>query len=75
MHGETLDKIVQMCYNINIEMKEMKTMIKLDYTIESPEERRDLVNKIVNEVGAENLNAKALEILTDYMIFCMEKQS
>lgn len=49
-------------------------MIKLDYTLETPEERRDLVNKIINEVGEDKLNAKALEILTDYMIFCMEKQ-
>lgn len=49
-------------------------MIKLDYTLETPEERRDLVDKIVKEVGVENLNAKALEIMADYMIFCMEKQ-
>lgn len=48
--------------------------MKLDYSITSPEERRDLVNKIISEVGAENLNDKALEIMTDYMVFCMEKQ-
>ena len=48
--------------------------MKLDYSITSPEERRDLVGKIISEVGAENLNDKALEIMTDYMVFCMEKQ-
>ena len=48
--------------------------MKLDYTITSPEERRDLVEKIIAEVGVENLNDKALEIMSDYMIFCMEKQ-
>lgn len=48
--------------------------MKLDYTLTSPEERRDLVDKIIQEVGEENLNEKALEILTDYIIFCMEKE-
>lgn len=63
-----------MCYNISIETKEMRTTMKLDYSITSPEERRDLVDKIITEAGIENLNAKALEIMTDYIIFCMEKQ-
>lgn len=49
-------------------------MMKLDYSITSPEERRDLVDKIIAEVGIDNLNPKALEIMTDYIIFCMEKQ-
>ena len=62
-----------MCYNISIETKGEINM-KLDYSITSPEERRDLVDKIITEVGIENLNAKALEIMTDYIIFCMEKQ-
>ena len=48
--------------------------MKLDYSITSPEERRDLVDKIIAEVGIDNLNPKALEIMTDYIIFCMEKQ-
>ena len=48
--------------------------MKLDYTLTSPEERRDLVNKIIDEIGEENLNEKALEILTDYIIFCIEKE-
>lgn len=48
--------------------------MKLDYSITDPEERRDLVAKIIEEVGADNLNDRALEIMTDYMVFCMEKQ-
>ena len=47
-------------------------MTKLDYTITSPEER----NKIVQEILAENPNpnAKYLEVLADYLVFCMEKE-
>lgn len=48
--------------------------IKLDYTLNSPEERNKLVNDIVSEVGEDNLNEKALEIMADYLVFCMEKE-
>ena len=47
-------------------------MIKLDYTIESPEERKALVEQIIAETP--DLNPKYMEILADYMILCMEKQ-
>ena len=47
-------------------------MIKLDYTIESPEERRALVEKIIAENP--DLTPSYLEILADYLILCMEKQ-
>ena len=50
----------------------MIQLIKLDYTIESPEERKALVEKIIAEEP--NLNPKYMEILADYMILCMEKQ-
>ena len=47
-------------------------MIKLDYTIESPEERRELVEQIL----ADNPNPTEayLESLADYLVLCMEKQ-
>lgn len=45
---------------------------KLDYTLESPVERRQLVEQILRENP--NPNAKYLEILADYMILCMEKK-
>ena len=48
-------------------------MIKLDYTIESPEERNQLVRQILNQYD-EPPNAKYLESLADYLILCMEKQ-
>ena len=47
-------------------------MIKLDYSLETPEERNDLVNKILAETP--NPSEKYLEILSDYLVLCMEKQ-
>ena len=47
-------------------------MIKLDYTIESPEERKALVEKILEETP--DPSPAYLEILADYLVLCMEKQ-
>jgi hypothetical protein len=47
-------------------------MIKLDYTLESPEERKALVEKILEETP--NPTPAYLEILADYLVPCMEKQ-
>ena len=47
-------------------------MIKLDYSLQTPEERVELVNKILEENPEPN--EKYLEILADYLILCMEKQ-
>ena len=47
-------------------------MIKLDYSIESPEERNELVKKILEDNPEPN--EKYLEVLADYLILCMEKQ-
>lgn len=47
-------------------------MIKLDYTLNTPEERLELVNKILEENP--NPEPRYLEILADYIVFCMEKE-
>ena len=47
-------------------------MTKLDYTLESPEERKALVEKILEENP--NPSESYLEVLADYLILCMEKQ-
>lgn len=47
-------------------------MIKLDYTLESPEERRQLVEQILIECP--NPTSQYLETLADYLVLCMEKQ-
>ena len=47
-------------------------MLKLDYTLESPEERKQLVEKILEENP--NPSEAYLETLADYLVLCMEKQ-
>lgn len=47
-------------------------MTKLDYTLESPEERKQLVEKILEEIP--NPTPQYLESLADYLVLCMEKQ-
>ena len=49
-------------------------MIKLDYSLESPEERNQLVQQILDEPHDEELKPGYLEVLADYLILCMEKQ-
>ena len=47
-------------------------MIKLDYTLDSPEERKQLVEKILEECP--DPTPQYLETLADYLVLCMEKQ-
>ena len=52
--------------------KEMIEVPKLDYTLESPQERLALVEQIVEENP--DLTPNYMEALADYLILCMEKQ-
>ena len=47
-------------------------MIKLDYSLQTPEERNELVKKILEENPEPS--EKYLEILTDYLVLCMERE-
>ena len=47
-------------------------MIKLDYSLQTPEERKELVQKILEENP--NPPEAYLEILADYLVLCMEKE-
>ena len=47
-------------------------MIKLDYSLQTPEERNELVQRILEENP--DPNPKYLEILANYLVLCMEKQ-
>lgn len=47
-------------------------MIKLDYTLDSPQDRLEIVNKFLEENPKPD--SKTLELLADYLVFCMEKQ-
>ena len=51
---------------------EVDSLIKLDYTLENPEDRNNLVKEILKDNPEPN--EKYLEILADYLILCMEKQ-
>lgn len=47
-------------------------VIKLDYSIESPLERKKVVEKIIEENP--NLPPSYLDILSDYLVLCVEKE-
>lgn len=47
---------------------------KLDYTLQTPEQRSDFVQKIIEETPPEKLTNQYIEILTDYIIFAMDKK-
>ena len=46
--------------------------IKLDYTLQTPEERKELVEKILEETPEPS--DRYLEVLADYLVLAMEKQ-
>ena len=74
------DRKKKICYTIyrfytTKSYKELEVdylLLKLDYTLEKPEERNELVKKFIEENP--NPNEKYLEIMADYLILCMEKQ-
>ena len=47
-------------------------MIKLDYSLQTPEERNELVQKVLEDNP--DPSEGYLEILADYLVLCMEKQ-
>ena len=48
--------------------------IKLDYSLESPEQRNELVKKIIDTVPEQKLTPGYLKILADYIVFAMTKE-
>lgn len=46
----------------------------LDYKLESPSERNELVKKIIDITPPDKLTNRYIEILTDYIIFAMDKE-
>lgn len=53
---------------------EEKEVIKLDYSLKTPEERRDLVSKIINTAPSSQLTDRYLEILSDYILDALPKE-
>lgn len=64
--------------NDNIEEQlieeDIKPIRKLDYSLETSEERNELVKQIIAETPREQLTNKYLTILTDYIIFDKNKE-
>ena len=46
----------------------------LDYSIQSPQQRKKLVQKIINQTPPEKLTKKYLENMANYLIFAMTKE-
>lgn len=52
----------------------METKIKLDYTLKTAEERKNLVAEIVKQTPPNKLTEKYIEILSDYIVLAMDKE-
>jgi hypothetical protein len=52
----------------------LEAKIKLDYTLRTPEERRNLVEQIIKQTPPEQITEKYMEVLSDYIIFAMDKE-
>ena len=52
----------------------METKIKLDYTLQKPEERKLLVEQILKQTPPDQVTDKYMEVLSNYIIFAMDKQ-
>ena len=55
-------------------MQTLQSPIKLDYSLESPEQRNELVKKIIDNTPKQKLTAGYLKILADYIVFAMTKE-
>ena len=55
-------------------MEQEQDYIKMDYSIESPVERTELVEKIIASTPPERLTSSYLEKLADYIIYSMDKE-
>ena len=70
---ETAEEIAEAIED-KIACEDIVTSRRLDYTLETPAERNELVKKIIDETPPEQLTNRYLEILTDYIVFAMDKE-
>ena len=52
----------------------VETKIRLDYRLKTPEERKALVEEIVRQTPPNQLTEQYIEILSNYIIFAMDKE-
>lgn len=55
-------------------IEQENNQLKLDYSIQSPTERNELVKKIIANTPPEKLTNRYLQILANYIIFAMTKE-
>lgn len=65
---------IQTLLEERMEQEEIKPVKKLDYTLQTAQERSDFVQGVLQETKPEKITAKYLEILSDYIIFAMDKE-
>lgn len=71
---EDADQNLEEIIEDKIAEEDIKPTRKLDYSLESSQERNELVKKIIDETPPEQLTNRYLEILADYIIFAMDKE-
>ena len=71
---EDTDQSLQESIEDNLAEEGIKPVVRLDYTLQTPQERNELVKKIIDSTPPEKLTNRYLEILTDYIIFAMDKE-
>lgn len=59
---------------VNDALDKTKNELKLDYTLQNPGARNELVKKIIEQTPPQRLTPKYLQLLSDYLIFAMDKE-
>lgn len=79
--GEELDEILEETDETSALEREDEILaendssyIKMDFSLESPEERKKKVEEIIANTPSDRLTPKYLEKLADYIIFAMDKE-
>lgn len=59
---------------VNDALDKTKNELKLDYTLQDPGTRNELVKKIIEQTPPQRLTPKYLQLLSDYLVFAMDKE-
>lgn len=59
---------------VNDALDKTKNELKLDYTLQDPSARNELVKKIIEQTPPQRLTPKYLQLLADYLVFAMDKE-
>ena len=59
---------------VNDALDKTKNELKLDYTLQDPGARNELVKKIIEQTPPQRLTSKYLQLLANYLVFAMDKE-